>query len=136
MADQETMRYSEAFKLKVIGELESGRLRNVEGARRKYGIGGAMTVQKWLRKYGKNHLLARVVRVETPQEVDRIKVLEARVRDLERAVADSKVQETLSRAYLDIACEEFGVRDVPGFKKNIAAKLSGAGGSSGKVRRA
>ena len=136
MGYPETIRYSGAFKLKVICELESGRLRSVEAARRKYGIGGTMTVQKWLRKYGKNHLLSRVVRVETPQEVDRIKALEARVRDLERAVADSKVQETLARAYFDIACEQFGVCDVPGFKKNIAAKLSGVGESSGKVRRA
>lgn len=134
MASQETIRYSEAFKLEVVRELESGRLASVEAARRRYGISGKATVQRWLRKYGRNDLLRKVVRVETPEEVDRVRVLEGRIRDLERAVADSKVQETLARGYFEIACEELGVADVAGFKKNIAAKLSGAGVGSGGGR--
>ena len=129
------LRYSEAFKLQVVEELESGRLASVEEARRRHGIGGKMTVQKWLRRYGRNALLGRVVRVETADERDRVKELEERVRDLERALADSKVEETLAKAYLEIVCEEFGVSDVSALKKNIAARRSGGGRSSGKGRR-
>ena len=129
------LRYSEAFKLQVVGELESGRLSSVEEARRRYGIGGKMTVQNWVRQYGRNDLLGRVVRVDTGDERDRVTELEQRVRDLERALADSKVEETLAKAYFEIVCEEFGVSDVAALKKNIAAKRSGAGSSSGVGKR-
>ena len=132
---KEVIRYSEAFKLQVVGELESGRLASMEEARRRYGIEGKSTVQKWLRKYGRNELLGRVVRVETPDERDRMKGLEQKVRDLQRALADAKVEETLAKAYFEIVCEEFGVADVASLKKNIAAKLSGEGSSSAVARR-
>lgn len=124
MAGRDVIRYSEAFKLQVIGELESGKFDCIEQARRAYGIGGTNTIQKWLRKYGKRNLLGRVIRVEKPEERDQIKALKARIRELERAVADSKVQEVLSRAYFEIVCEQYGVDDIEGLKKSIARKLS------------
>lgn len=61
-------RYSETFKRKVVGELESGVLSSVSDARRRYGIPGALTVQGWIKRLGKNHLLGKVVRVETLEE--------------------------------------------------------------------
>jgi transposase-like protein len=96
----------------------------VEHARRAYGIGGTQTVHQWLRKYGRNDLQGRIIRVEKPGERDQIKALKARIRQLESAVADSKVQEVLARAYFEVVCEEFGVEDVEALKKSIAAKLS------------
>lgn len=117
------IRYSEAFKLQVIGEVESGRFESIEQARMAYGIGGASTIRRWMRKYGRTDLESRIVRVETVQERDQIKALKARIRDLERAVADSKVQELLANAYFEIVCEQFGVSDVEGLKKNIAKKV-------------
>jgi transposase-like protein len=131
-----TMRYSEAFKLQVIAEIESGKFDCLAHAREAYGIGGAYTLQRWLRKYGRKDLLGRIVRVERPGERERVKALKARIRELERAVADSKVQEVLSRAYFEIVCEKFGVQDVEALKKSIAAKLSaeerGSGPKSGQ----
>ena len=51
---QETViRYSEAFKLKVVTELENGKLISIEQAKRKYGIRGSMTISGWLKKYGR-----------------------------------------------------------------------------------
>lgn len=61
MIDVALIRYSDAFKRHVVAELESGRLATHGEARAKYGIRGAGTLPKWLRKYGKNHLLRRVV---------------------------------------------------------------------------
>jgi len=119
-----TLRYSEAFKLQVIGQIESGRFDCVEHARQAYGIGGASTIHQWLRKYGRNDLQGRIIRVERPEERDQLKAQKARIRELERAVADSKVQETLAKAYFEIVCEQFGVRDVAALKKSIGAKLS------------
>jgi transposase len=124
---QEVVRYSEAFKRHVVEELERGVLRSHGEARERYGIGGAETINGWLRRYGRNHLLGRVVRVESVEERDQIKALKARVRDLERAVADAKVQETLAKAYFEIVCEKHGVTDVEALKKSIAAKLSSEG---------
>lgn len=48
--------YSTAFKLKVISEIESGQL-SIEQARKIYNIGGSSTITKWIKKFGKNHLL-------------------------------------------------------------------------------
>lgn len=123
MIGVEVIRYIEAFKRHVVGELEAGRLASHGEARAKYGIRGASTLTSWLRKYGKNHLLRRVVRVETPDERNRIKAMLSRIRQLERAVADSKVKETLAEAYFEIVCEQFGVADAGALKKSIAEKL-------------
>jgi transposase-like protein len=136
MSGRDTIRYSEAFKLQVISELESGKFACPEEARRAYGIGGTNTVHQWLRKYGRNDLRGRVVRVEKPGEKDQIKALKERIRELEKAVADSKVQEVLARAYFDIVCDQYGVADKEALKKNIAAKLSaGERRSAGKAAK-
>ena len=68
-------RYSIAFQQKVVREIESGEI-SIGDARRLYNITGNDTVQNWLRKRGKNHLLKRVVRIEMKDEKDRIKELE------------------------------------------------------------
>jgi len=118
------VRYSEAFKLKVVKELESGRLRSRKEAGERYGIKGGLTVSKWVRKYGGPGIQGRVVKVETTDERDQIKALKARIADLERAVIDSKVEESLHKAYFDIVCREYGVKDPAALKKSIAQKLS------------
>lgn len=51
-----TVRYSDCFKRSIVEEIEKNGL-SIEDCRRKYGIGGSSTIQKWLKKYGKNHLL-------------------------------------------------------------------------------
>ena len=56
----------------MVEELENGRFESITQARLHHGIPGATTVQKWINKYGKNHLQAKVVRVEKPDEQDRI----------------------------------------------------------------
>ena len=131
----ELVRYSEAFKLQVVRELESGRLRSKEEARLRYGIGGSGTVGRWVRQYGKAHIQGRVVRVETLDDRDQISALKRRIAELERAVVDSKVQEALHKAYFDIVCEQCGVSDPAGLKKNIAKKLSGKGSSTARGKK-
>ncbi len=46
------VRYSDAFKLKVVQDIEKGKL-TISEARRLYEINGTNTVYRWLRKYGK-----------------------------------------------------------------------------------
>jgi transposase len=116
-----TIRYSEAFKLQVIGALEKGRFGSPYAAARAYGVSVGM-VAYWLRRYGKNHLLGKVVRVETPQEVNEAKELRKRVRELEKALADAHLDSRLDAAYLRIACRAAGIEDVEDFKKKHAGK--------------
>lgn len=130
---KDSVRYSEAFKRQVVEAMERGELRSEGEAREKYGIGGAMTVIGWVRRYGKNHLVGKVVRVESLEERDQIKALKARVRELERALAQSKVDEVLHRAYFEVVCEAEGLGDPEAVKKNIAARLSREEGGLGAV---
>ena len=129
------VQYSEAFKLKVVRELETGRLRSREEARQRYGIGGVGTVARWVRRYGQAHIQGRVVRVETTDERDQLAEMKARISELERAVIDSKVQEALHKAYFDIVCREYGVKDPAALKKSIAEKLSQEGSRTDRDRR-
>ena len=121
------VRYSESFKLHVISEIESGHL-TIYGARRRYGIRGGETIQKWLRSYGKNHLLGKVLRVESLDEKDRIKELEAKVRELESALAHSQVKLFAYESLVDVAEKHYKAD----FKKNFGVKRSANVLKSGK----
>ena len=87
-----------------------------EHVRRKYGIRGSDTVQKWVHRYG-NGTRGKRIRVERPEEIDELKRLRERVRRLESALADANIDLVLERAYTKIACERAGIKDVEGFKK-------------------
>jgi transposase-like protein len=109
------IRYSEAFKLEVVRELErDGML--FDEVRRKYGIRGSWTVQNWVHKYG-NGSRGKVVRVEKPEEINEKEQLKRRVRALERALADANIELSLERQYTRLACERAGIKDVVEFKK-------------------
>ena len=117
------VRYSEAFKLQVLRELEEGKFTSRIGAARAYGISGQGMIQYWARKYGKNHLLGKVVRVETPKEVSEVQELRKRVRQLEKALIDAEIDRRLEKAYVEIACRSAGIKDVDEFKKKHAGKV-------------
>ena len=121
---KQVIRYSESFKMQVISELESGKLKNISEANRKYGIKGAETVKRWLKKYGKNHLVSKVVKVETPEDIDEKKALKKRIAELEKALADTSVKAVINEAYFQVVCEKFGVTDVEAIKKKVDVKLS------------
>jgi transposase len=109
------IRYSEAFKLEVVHELERDGL-CFEEVRRKYGIGGSWTVQKWVHKYG-NGTRGKVIRVEKPEEINEVKRLKDRVRRLETLLADANVSLAIERETARIACQRAGIKDVEEFKK-------------------
>lgn len=118
MKCQTIRQYSISFKRQVIGDLESGRFDSVESARRHYGIGGSLTIQKWLRKYGKNHLLPKVVIVQKPDEKNMIRELKRQVAELQHALGQTQAQNVLNAEFLKIACEDLDC-DVEAFKKKV-----------------
>jgi transposase-like protein len=104
----------------VVREVEEGDL-PYEHVRRKYGIGGAHTVPKWVRRYG-NGSRGSKVRVERPEEINEQEQLKRRVRALERALADANIELALERQFTRLACERAGIQDVAGFKKKVGGQ--------------
>ena len=111
------IRYSSAFKQKVIKEIEEGKW-SLNEARRIYGIGGGSTIHSWIRKLGKNELIGKVVRIEMKNETDNRKELEKKVKALESALASERIKTIALESLLEVAEEEYGVD----FKKNYSVK--------------
>jgi transposase len=114
------IRYSEAFKMQLVRELETGGI-NVNQIRRKYGLRACATIRRWVRKYG-NGSLGKIIRVEKPEEIDEKAQLQRRVRALEQALADTNIDLALERQYTRLACERAGIKDLAEFKKKAAGQ--------------
>ena len=115
--------YSEAFKLSVLRALETGEVSSFSEAGRIYGVGGAETIKRWAETYGKNHLIGKVIRVETVKETSEIKELRKRVKDLEKALSTKTIDCIFAESYMKIACRAANITDVEEFKKKHAGKL-------------
>ena len=115
------VRYSEAFKIQVVRELEGGGI-NVDQIRRKYGVGGSHTIRRWVSRHS-NGSIGKIIRVEKPEERDEQAQLKRRVRALEQALADANIELALERQYTRLACERAGIADVNEFKKKAAGRL-------------
>jgi transposase len=115
--------YSTAFKRQVIEQLESGRFSSINEAKEHYGIRGDNTVNLWLRKYGRNHLCAKIVRVEMPDEKDQIRELKKQIKHLQQLLGRKEAENALSEAFLEIACDKLG-EDVDEFKKKADSQRS------------
>jgi len=114
-----TKRYSDCFKLQVVEEIENNGL-TMEDCRRKYGITGGDTIHKWLRKYGKHHLLNKIVRVETREEIDELKRLRAENKALKEAYAELALHHKCSEKVIEVADELFDMD----LKKKYEQELS------------
>ena len=84
-------RYSHSFKQHVVSLIESGEL-SIEQVRKRYDIRGSTTIQRWLKHFGRTHLLPQMVRIQMPDEIDRIKQLEREKQALESALAQSQMK--------------------------------------------
>ena len=107
-------RYSISFKQKVVSEIENGKLTKFE-ASKLYGIGGGTTVQKWIKQFGKLHLLNKIVRIELKDEVSKLKELEKQKQALESALAQAQLKLIVYETLIDVAEEELGID----LKKNL-----------------
>lgn len=73
MKEKYLYRYDEPFKDLVISLLESGEIKSLEEARRRFLIGGHGTIQKWLRRRGKEHLIPTIGTRTLQLEMTRLK---------------------------------------------------------------
>ena len=119
MKQKMVTRYSVCFKRQFITDLESGRFESIAEASKHYGIAGGSTVKGWLRKYGKNHLAPKVIRVQKPNEKNQILQLKQQIAQLQQALGLTQAENVINREFLKIACEELGC-DVDAIKKKVA----------------
>ena len=102
---REFNRYSISFKKQVVEELEKGS--SYSYLQKKYDIRGAETIQRWVRSFGRDHLLNKSVRIETMDEKRRLKELEEENRRLKMALADSIVANKMLETLIDVANDEY-----------------------------
>lgn len=111
-------RYSISFKQMIVREIEQ------EGysfgyVQKKYSIGGGSTIQKWIKQFGKHHLLNKVVKIETMDERDRVKQLEEENKKLKIALADTYLAKDCLEELVRMANEEYKTD----LKKNFGGRL-------------
>ncbi len=119
--------YSEAFKRKVVMEVENGLL-SKDAAKYRYGISGNSRVLEWCRKYGRlRHPQTQTRTVMPKKRTARLESeLERRVKELEKALAEATTKVEVYEALLEVAKEKTGI-DI---KKNFGTKPSSASDSA------
>ena len=108
------IRYSKAFKLQAIREVESGQ-HCALGVQRKYGIRGHGTVMRWVRQLGSGKY-GKIIRVEKADEINEAVRVRKQLHLAKEALADAHMELALEKAFLTVACEQLD-QTVEGFKK-------------------
>lgn len=116
MAKIAIRRYSEAFKKQVVREYEEGA--SATGLREKYGIKGRSTVNRWVQQYGREGSRYTLMVIQKPEEQQRVKALEQRVQELERALAQVTLDKLMLESLVEVIEEEEGIA----VKKNIGQR--------------
>ncbi len=97
-------RYSETFRRQVVSEYEAGV--SVPTLLKKYGIGSYRSVYRWVAKYGRAGLRHEVVRIQSAEEANRVKVLEAQVAELQKALGQVTLEKLKLESILDMLSGE------------------------------
>lgn len=129
LEQRENLHYSQAFKQKVVQEIESGKL-NKNQAKELYGIKGGSTINCWIKKMGKNHLINKIVRIELKDEPSKLKQLKDHTRELEKALAAAHLKISAYETYIEVVEEELST----GLKKKFELKQSDSVIKKGKKK--
>ena len=104
---RQQIRYSISFKQKVVNEVEQEGL-SISAVNRRYGIKGQTTVKNWLKALGREHLINKVIRVETMGESDRLREMEKEILKLKAALADAYMQRDCAEEVVKQAGKIYG----------------------------
>ena len=118
-----SFRYSISFRQMVVKEIEEGR--SIESVRKKYDIGGGGTIQKWIKNFGKNHLLNKIVKVETMDERNRMKQLQEENKKLKMALGDAYMAKECLEGVIRMANEEYRTDLKKNFGVHLPSNLKG-----------
>jgi transposase len=70
---KEILKYDKQFKQSVLSLLETGEISSIEECRRKFNIGGSMTVQKWMKQLSREDLLPKLRIRHMKDEIETLK---------------------------------------------------------------
>jgi len=116
-------RYSTAFKQAVVADVASGQYTVLEAAR-VHDIKFQL-IYRWLKQYGGPGSQTRIVRIEMPDERNRILKLEQEKQALEKALAQAQLKIMTLEATLEVLEERTGQR----VKKKTDTLLSNGSGN-------
>lgn len=115
--DKVIRRYSEPFKLKILDEITTGKL-NKNQLGKLYGI-APTTINEWIRKYNRKDLMNTRVKVETKDEITRIKELQKEIEQLKKLLLKKDLDAMVEESYLEVAAEKLGYKTVQELKKKL-----------------
>ena len=118
--DKVIRRYSEPFKLKILDELTTGKL-NKSQLGKAYGI-NPTTINEWIRKYNRKDLMNTRIKVETKDEITRIKALQKEIEQLKKLLLKKDLDALVLDSYLEVAAEDLGYKSVSELKKKLNIK--------------
>jgi hypothetical protein len=116
-----------------VADVEAGRFGSCHAAQQAYGVRGNETVPRWVRQYGKSHLLGKVVRVQKQDELSELALLKAQVKQLKAFALDMAMDRALEKAAFDMVCEQQGI-DPVAFKIKLASSGSADARANGRRR--
>ena len=116
--DKVIRRYSEPFKQKILDELTTGKL-NKNQLGKLYGI-APTTINEWIRKYNRKDLMNTRVKVETKDEITRIKELQKEIAQLKKLLLKKDLDALVLESYLEVAAQDLGYKSVIELKKKLS----------------
>jgi len=100
-------RYSEAFRIQVVREYEqNGYSLNV--LHQRYGV-SHITLKKWIKKYSTQGLRYNFMTIQTLEEGDRVKELEAENARLKAMVADLMLEKAILESTVAVIERDYGI---------------------------
>ena len=115
--DKVIRRYSEPFKLKILAELSTGKYTKSDLCKR-YSI-APTTVNEWIKKYDRKDLMNTRVKVETKDEISRIKALQKEIEQLKKLLLKKDLDAMVLDSCLEVAAEKLGYKNVQQLKKKL-----------------
>ncbi len=114
MAKEVYKRYSEAFRIQVVREYEESGV-SLNALRKKYGV-SIKALELWIKRYSKEGVRHRLMVIQSPEEQNRIKELEERIRRQEELIARLALDKLMLESTLEVIERDYGI-DV---KKNAS----------------
>lgn len=109
-----TKNYSPEFKIQIVQEILTGKI-SAHGARKKYGIGGKMTIYKWLKKY-ENYIktqnsvsLQAMSKQENDNKQNSSEGVSAEILRLQAELKKQKLETEAYKILLELGKEKYGL---------------------------
>src|SRR5687768_6576258 len=114
---KQAIRYSQAFKMEVVREVESG-AKSFADLQRRYGIKGNGVIQIWVRKFGTGKI-GGMICMQKPEEIDEKAKLKQENRRLKEALANIHMDLAMEKECTIMLADLAGEEDLAQFKKKV-----------------